>query len=269
MAAGTVLVSVTQKRAGASGPTARIPISTVLNTVRNFIVPPTSTVVPSDPLVVVVAPISAPVDLIIGIYMDRLSATGWEDLSPWPTYVDTVASVTVVTTQTSWRMHADEAFVAGTTPKMMAWNPATSRWERLLVTSVTAAGGELYDVVLSTAPSFTIAVGSRISPYSQINETIAEAIEAYFDHLGPGEVVDTDAADPVAGRAYRRPKFNERWPQRAGSGIAGYITEALGIASDHAEVTTISQTKPDLPLSPEIGPELLTVQRVMVYAVND
>ena len=268
LGAGTTVVSLVQKRSTATGPLARIPTTSVRDLVRDFIVPPNSRVLPGDPFIVVVSPTSETSDLVIGIYMDRGVAAGWEQLDPWPGYTTTPSAIGTLTTQTSFRINSDTSPSAGVVPALMAWNATASRWERLNVSSVSFVSGSNYDVVLSSAPGFTLAVGTRISPYTQLHEAIAEALEAYFDSLGPGEIVNVVGDDVVSGRAFRHPKGGERWPFRAGAGIVGYITQALGVASQHAQLDVISKSTPTRPAAPEQGPGLLVLGKVAIYAVT-
>jgi uncharacterized phage protein gp47/JayE len=262
--AGSVLVSPLAKRAGASGPTARIPAD--VSDVVAYLTPPDSTVMAGDPLVLVVAPTSEPVTMYIGILMPVSTSAGWADPTPWPGYTATRSTIQTLTTQTSFRINSTTSLPSSYVPRIMAWNITASRWVELDVDTITAAGGSNYDVVLNAAPSFTLAAGDPISPFTELHDLIAEAAEAYFDSLGPGEVVA--ATDPRIGRAFRSPKGNETKPSRAGAAILGWLTDALGVVADHAELDTVSTTTPTVPGAAELGPRLLTLGDLGIYAIT-
>lgn len=264
--AGSVIVCVTQKRAGTSGPEQRIPNLATLSDVTSYTVPPQSAVVPADVLVLVVAPVSEPSDVLMTLAMARARDSGWTDLSPWPTYDTTVSSVTHVTSQTSFRIHSDTALPTGVTaPALMIWNESASRFESLNVTSVSAFGGGQYTVTLSQAASFTVAVGDYVSPDTDRRLAIAEAAEEYFDSLGPGEVLDLET-DTRAHRAFRFPEPFEEWPQIAGSVIAAALQDALGAALANADLISMTTTAPTVPSTPIAGPSLVTLGKFAVYA---
>jgi hypothetical protein len=147
----------------------------------------------------------------------------------------------------------------------MIWNDETSRFESLNVTSVTSFGGDEYTVVLSQAATFTIAVGDYVSPDTERRTTIATAVEAYFDARGPGEVVDLDD-DTRAHRAFRFPEPFEEWPQIVGSSVATTLQDALGVALASADLISMSVTSPALPSDPIVGPSLVTIGKLAVYA---
>jgi hypothetical protein len=148
----------------------------------------------------------------------------------------------------------------------MAWNRDVSRWERLRVTSITSGGSNLWDVVLSAAPSNPLAVGDYISPAlrERAVSPLALGVERYFDSLGPGEVVNL-ATDLRAPRAQRFVDPLERFPQRAGSPIINALQLALPGAISTGEVLQQSSTTPTAPADPVTGPSLLVAGRIAVY----
>jgi uncharacterized phage protein gp47/JayE len=260
--AGSVLVVPVQKRAGNTGPNARIAGLAVLTAARNAVVPVSSPNVPSRAHVVVLPAIAQPANLLLNLSMAAGSSSGWADLSPWPGYSSAVSSVGTVTDSTHFRMHSDTTLPT-TTPHLMRWNATTSRFESLTVTSVTSAGGGNYDVVLSVAA--TVLVGDYISPDTSKRVLIATAIESYFDERGPGEVVDL-ATDERAHRAYRFPEPNEELPQRAGSTVTTKIGDTLGLALADSELISASSTTPAVPANPILGPAQMTIGKVAIYS---
>lgn len=266
--AGSVIVCVTQKRAGTSGPEQRIPNLTTLSDVTSYIVPPQSAVVPAGVLVLIVAPVSEPSNVLVSLSMAKGRDSGWADLVPWPTFDTTVSSVTQKTSSTLFRIHSDSALPTGVTaPSLMLWNPSTSRFESLHVSGVTSVGGGVYEVTLSQAPSYSsFVVGDYVSPDTERRVAIAEAAEEYFDSLGPGEVIDLET-DTRAHRAFRFPEPFEEWPQIAGSVIATTLQDALGAALASADLISMSSTSPTVPSDPIGGPSLITLGKLAVYSV--
>ena len=149
---------------------------------------------------------------------------------------------------------------------MMVWNDGTSRFESLSVSSVSLFGGSDYTVTLSQAPSFTIAVGDYVSPDTERRVEIAEAVEDYFDSLGPGEVINL-STDVRAHRAFRFPEPYEEWPQTAGSTVVTYLHDSLGVALASAEMISMSVTSPTVATYPEDGPFLITLGNLAIYAL--
>lgn len=193
-------------------------------------------------------------------------SSGWEDLSPWPGKNGSAAcTITAVTDQTHFQIQTTTALPSGVTqPKIMVWNDSTSRWERLLVSSAALSSGTTYDIVLSSAPTKTLAVGDYISPYTQRLTILAETIEAYFDTLGPGELIDL-TTDVRAHRAFRWPEPNEELPQRAGAGILAKLQGALGPALADSVLDSMSVSTPSLPTAVVDGPNLIVCGRVGIY----
>lgn len=268
--AGSVLVCVTQKRAGATGPLARKANSVTLATAIAYLTPPGSPVVPERAMVVVTTFTEEPSDAEIQISMPSGTTTGWADPTPWPGYTDgagTVSSITNLTTQTNFRIHSDTALPSGVTaPQIMAWNEDESRWEKLNVTSVAAFGGGEYTVTLSQAATFTLVVGDYISPYTARAELIAETIEQYFDSLGPGEVIDL-TTDTRAHRAMRFPRPSEEFAMRAGAALGSTVAEALGQNAADVVVAAIAPKNPTLPTQVIDGPNQLVCGKMGIYSV--
>ena len=268
--AGTTVVAVTQKRgfqteAAPKGPNARIPSAGTLALVRAKLVPPASPVVPERVVAVVTAPTPQSTNVSIGLALPRGRGLGWYDPRPWPDYDAAPAAITVVTSQSLFRMSSPVALPSGSTaPRIMVWVKAKSRWEELRVTSITPAGGSLFDVVLSSPAVATLLVGAYVSPLVRGFKLLGQAVERYFDSLGPGEVVDL-ATDPRASRAARFPDPVERYPYRAGSTIVSVLQAALVGSITSGELLAISATVPAVPSDPASGPSMLVAGNVAVY----
>lgn len=270
--AGSIVIVPTQKRgrqreAAPKGPTARIPSAGTLARVRAYLVPPASPVVPERIVSYVVAPVGERVNMSIGLAIPRGRGLGWEAVLPWPRYSGGPAVISALTSQTVFKIASPVALPSSSSvPPIMAWSRDISRWERLRVMSIASGGVNVWDVVLSAAPSITLAVGDYISPAirERAVSPLALGVERYFDSLGPGEVVNL-STDLRAPRAQRFVDPLERFPQRAGSPIINALQLALPGAISTGEVLEQSATTPTVPSDPVSGPSLLVAGRVAVY----
>ena len=273
--AGSVMVAVTQKRNPSAdppeGPNIRTnPAEGTMLAVTQYMTPPGSAVYPERAYIVVTSPNPQSSDIVLRLSMSVGVVAGWKDVTPWPSYSATYPEVIVtsVTSQTEFDVETDAALPGAVAslsgddaPALMLWNEDTSRFEELDVDTVTD-GGPTVTIELNTAPSFTIATGDRLSPYTAQATTIAEACEEYFDSLGPGEVIDS--TDPRYARAVRFPKAVEQYPTRAGEVVLSRVIDALaGVAAD-ATLPYQSRNSPDLPGDIIDGPNMVTLGHVSV-----
>lgn len=274
---GSLLVVITQKRGTSIGPLARVASIGTLAAVTAFLVPPTSPVVPHGVHNVVAPVVPEPVDLAMKLAMPQGSSGGWTDVDPWPRYSVTYPQgvrITTVTTQLIFRVTTDEilegAPLSGiNAPAMAVWNKAKSRFETLDVASVVFITGDIWEITLNNAPTFTIVLGDAISPKNERALVVAESFEAYFDELGPGEAVDADDIRYV--RCARFPRPDQEFPIRAGQGVIARLDDQLGGALSDAELSYISQTEPSVPNDVDElvnGTNLLTLNILGIYAFN-
>ncbi len=300
--AGTVLVGITEKRGALltpadipEGPNARVPTTTTLITVGNFLIAPASTVVPQRVFVVVAGVQPQQADTIIRIAMSEGRSGGWADVVVWPTYSQTVQDVQVTNVlgplsfeiETTVSLPNNETTLTfPNAPQLMLFNREVSRFAggselntALDVFSVTdsAPGTALkrtFTIVLNTPPlmfdtagnprsSPVMQVGDRLSPYTDRAAIIAESMEGYFDSLGPGDVVS--ATDQRAARAARQPSPTEKFPIRAGQALIGDLLEALGGTTSDIELTDISRNEPELPTNMSDGPNMITFGHVNLF----
>lgn len=273
MNAGSVLVAITQKRGSTTGPDARVASAGVLLQVQAQIVPPGSPDLPAQAFVVVVPDTPQPSNVVVQLALRKGSAAGWTDLQPFPpmnTGSGQVA-VSVVTNQTDFRITL--AAGAGLLPGgltslpgvgLMVWDVPSSRFVTLQVSVVTDLGAGVYRVQLSAPSSHTIVVGDWISPASLQSDALAEAVEAYFDSLGPGEVINL-STDVLASRAFRRPLPSEEYPSRAGQSLITFIAEALGAVASDATLASNTVPTPSLPTDPVDGPRRITLGKFAAY----
>jgi uncharacterized phage protein gp47/JayE len=271
MHAGSTFVCITQKRGKSVGPNALQATAGVLAQATAYLVPPASPVVPPRAFIVVTTFTPAPADTIVQLSQSKGSPAGWANTTPWPGFTGIVASIGTVTDQTHFRMHSDTALPGGAgtlsganAPRIMVWDVATSRFEKLLVTSITSAGANNYDVVLTQAPNHVLAIGDWISPDMARRVKVAEAAEAYFDSLGPGEVVNL-ATDVRADRAARFPDPAEEAPSKGGQAIVATISDVLGYTLAAGSLFSMSITAPPLPADVVLGPAKLTLGKFAVF----
>jgi hypothetical protein len=266
--AGSVRVVILQKRGTQLGPEARIASLALLTEVTAWLTPPGSPVVPNPPLVVVTTADPQPSDMVMGLSLPTGQAAGYKDLTPWPTLGTTTPEtrITNITDQSNFQITRGTTVPdpPTSTPSLMLWDEDTSSWEALAVQSVTLSAGDVFNVVLASPAQTTLAIDQLISPDTERRESIATAISAYFDNLGPGELIDL-STDLRAHRAYRFPQTSEQAPIRAGSGIESWLRDVLVASLADFTLASISQTLPTLPADPVQEPGLLVAGRMGIY----
>lgn len=273
--AGSVLVAVVQKRLTTPGPNARVAGFGVLTAVTGAIVPPGSPTLPAQAFVVVVPDTPEPANVAVQIAQRKGNATGWADLVPFPPINGVAAiAITTLSSQVDFRVTTSGGAqlpqgAAGplTGVSLMVWDVASSRFEALNVNTVQDLGGGQYRVILIGPPTHTLAVGDWISPSMVRRDVLAEAVEAYFDSLGPGEVLDLTTST-LAVRAFRRPVPGEEHPSRAGQSVVTFIADALGASAADATLASITVTTPSLPSDPVLGPRRVTLGKFAVYELT-
>lgn len=271
--AGSTLVAVVQKRGQGIGPLARLPALGVMNQVRAALVPPASSNLPGAQHIVVVAPTTQSSNVVARLSQPVDSAAGWTDLEPFPPIIagTTAVAITTLTSQTDFRITAQNAGLlpdgasSSTSVHLMVWDVPTSSFVALDVQTVTDLGGSIYRVQLGSAPSgHTLALGDWVSPDMTRRATVAAGVTAYFDSLGPGEIVNLETDDRGA-RAYRNPQPSESHPSRGGASIMNVLTETLGSTVADATLAQMSSAVPSIPSDPILGPALLVAGKFAVY----
>lgn len=294
--AGTVLVVVTEKRGDnvlteqvPEGPNARVPAVSTLEAVADYLIAPASPVVPQRVSVFVAGPNMQESDLVVLINMAKGRNGGWGDAVPWPAYSQFAAQTQIktvsgdgltLTVNTDIPLVNNVASLSGVdAPAMMLWDVNVSRWVKLDVASVTdPVPGSLslrdFTIVLNTEPLMydssqaprttpVIAVGERLSPYTDRLTVVAEALEDYFDGLGPGEIVST--VDARYARGARQPFPSSKYPIRAGQAMITNIIDALSGTASDGQVIYISRNEPDLPSNPIDGPNMVSLGNVNIF----
>lgn len=277
--AGSVVVCIVQKRGTTLGPLARIPSLGTLAAATSYLTPPTSPVVPHGTHVLAVAPNSEPVDMIMRLSMPRGGSGGWTDVDPypkWTSFAPQGVKIANFITSLTFLCPTDSippGAVSGVPitdptriPSMMVWNKDKSRFANLDVASLTWSSPFALEVTLNAHPAdYTLQVGDVISAGNQRAQLIAESFEAYFDEIGPSELVASDDVRYV--RARRFPRSDLEYPTRAGQGVIARLDDNLGGALADGELEYISQNDPTLPTEFEIiaGPNMLTLGHVGIY----
>jgi uncharacterized phage protein gp47/JayE len=270
---GSVLVALTQKRGSSASPLARIPAPAVRAAATLQLVPPASPVVPTPPHVLVVPTVAVPTDIRLRVALRQGSAAGWRDTTPFPAYHATAPAVTAVASGTQFDFGAPAnatlpgqvalaTVSAPNAPRLMVWRVATRSFEVLPVQSIQDLGSSSFRVVL--AASTALAIGDWICPECALAAPVAGAVGAYMDARGPGELVATD--DVRAARCLRFPYRTEEWPTGVGADLAVEVLRALGGASSDAQLVG-GAGSPPIPLHPSLGPNLLTLSKLGVYAL--
>lgn len=274
--AGSVLIAITQKRGAATGPLARLPSPGTLAAAIAYMTPPGSAVYPTPPYVLVTSVQSQPTNLVVQMAMAKGSTAGWRDVLPFPSYSATTPHITIVFSQTVIQIQClgdptlpaqlpGATLTGASCPSVMVWNAAASRFETLHVSLIQDIGSSLYNLVLSSPPSFMLAPNQIVAPDVPLRLQIATAIESYMDELGPRELFDL-SIDPRGARCVRFPATSEESPFRVGSLVATSIIEALGGTSVDAQAT-FDKTQPDYPTDLTQGPNMLTLGTVGLYPI--
>ena len=274
MYAGSLLIAITQKRAGSFSPTARIASLETLRIATAFLVPPGSPVEPSPPRILVVTPTPIASDIGIRLSMATGTSAGFADADPWPRILgadravvtDTVADATDFGIYCPFDSTLPGDPLTGvlsgdSAPQLMVWRAATSSFERLAVNFVEDAGSGFFNVTVSSPVSLND--GDTISPYIPRHEVISDAVRGYFDERGPGEIVDLDV-DIRGGRCARFPDTSAEYPHRVGAELATRVIEGLGGAASDATVPLITADSPGYPASVATGPRMLVLGQLAI-----
>lgn len=265
--ANSFIVAVTGKRAGGVGPLARKASSEVIQTVKRYLVPPGSPVIPQWVYGVVTGWQPDPVNLSIRLTMPKASKSGWKERVPWPTYGDTSVFPVVreIAGASSFTVYSPEdSAVPSITPStLLVWSVATSSFAQLSVSSIrTTEEPHVFKVELTTTVPDTVVLGAVVSPACANYEAITSAVQNYFDERGPGELW---AVNPEVDRCIRQPFVDDERPCRVGSEVGMRVIEALGGTSSNATVQYISKTMPSYPTNIIDGPFMLTLGKLGVY----
>lgn len=261
--AGSMHVAVLGKRGTETGPDAVLPSVGAVALVASALTPPGTRELPAQPFVVVTAARAQSTD--VGLNVDL--GSGWIDGAPWPVPTGApIPAVGTVTDQTHFTITTDVEVASpqASAPALMAWDVASSRWERLKVASVSYVSDGVFNCVLTAPPNMLLAPGIAVSPASRRADAIARAVELYFDSLGPGELV----SDERIARAARFPSPGLDAPYSFAASEAGaWIKESLGPAVGPLGISslTAATVTPAIPTDTAAGPYKLTLGRLGIY----
>lgn len=265
--AGSGHICVLSKRNGAVGPLARIASVGTVAVVVAYVTPPGSPTVPGHPYTVATTAVSVPTDVLGRLDLPKGAKTGWTDPEPWPFFHASGATITATNLP---GLTVDVTAPGGAPPvarpAVMAWNESTSRWSQVSVVSWTDLGSNVYRLTLASLPEgVTLAVGVPISPHTERHEIIAQVFEAYWDSLGPGELIA--ATDDRFARAHRFPLPAAEWPYTPGDGIASWLEDVLGpsLGQLGATLDGLSPASVVPPLNPKLGPQLSTLGALNIF----
>jgi hypothetical protein len=151
------------------------------------------------------------------------SATGWEDVAPWPPYYAPAATpggivVSAATSATSFTLDTDDSdYTDVQQPQngqtIAFYDPDEFVFRRKRILSFTGTGP--WVITCDTTndvsdTSYTPAVGQRACPWSDSLDILLPGIHAYFDSLGPGEVFASFYDE--GRRQKRQPRPPREWP---------------------------------------------------------
>jgi hypothetical protein len=270
-------VCITQKRGITQSPTASIASATLLTSATAFLVPPGSPVEPSDPFVLVMAHQTQDATLALDLDMPTGSTSGWTDAQPWPLWGGTSAWPSVATISTSYAIIGcpDEATlpgqVAGATvtgadiPNMMIWSDDDGCFYAMgSVASVEDNEDGTFTITWTgTRPSY-VKAGCYVSPHTAMFALISEALVAYFDHLGPGEIYAS--THEFFDRCQRFPEPAFERPCKMSGDVAEWVREALGGACSTVALSFpfSGSISPNVPTYPSDGPYKLAAGGIYV-----
>lgn len=175
----------------------------------------------------------------------RKSAAGWANATPWPSYiagdpviVDGAAAITAsgfrVTTGTSTTAPTAGAVIALFNPEAAVDGELTPAFERKTIATVTeiVAGKSwdlTFDMSAGASSSFIPLEDALVSPWSDSLNLVLPPIVDYFDHVGPGEMLDP-LPDPGR-RARRQPENPEAWSSEVSNRLDALVQAVSAVRS--------------------------------------
>lgn len=228
----------------------RIPSAAQLAAVRAAL----RTLFPGDDGIYAAQPIGQDVNVVLSVTW-RKRATGWADAVTWPQYIAgdmVVVDNAVAPTAITFRL---ATATSTTTPQVgqtiAFYDTANQKFvnKRIGLVTVVSAGLS-WDIRVDTANNasdvaYVPADGDIACPWSESLNLLVPPVLAYFDGLGPGEMV-ASFLDPGI-RQRRQPENPEAWP----SGVSNRLTSAV---LDITAINDAALTVPtSLPYAPTVG----------------
>ena len=169
----------------------------------------------------------------------RKNAAPWTDANPWPTFIAASTPVrvdgAVTISSGGFRVTTDGTLTAPVVGQTLGlYDAANATFVQKRIAGVTEVVADkswdlTFDMSAGASDVFTPADGALVSPWSDSLNLITGAIVAYFDAMGPGELVAT-FYDP--GRRQRRqPENPESWPSEISNRIDALVQAVSAVRS--------------------------------------
>ena len=151
----------------------------------------------------------------------RKAAAGWASVVPWPVYidgdpvvVDGAATIAADSMRVTTGTLTDAPVVGGVIGALNIDGPDGPQFERKTIATVTEIVANkswdlTFDMTANASSLFVPEDGALVSPWSDSLGLLLPSIVDYFDHMGPGEMLDP-LPDPGR-RARRQPENPEAW----------------------------------------------------------
>lgn len=166
----------------------------------------------------------------------RQGVPGWVDTTPFPVFhqgalVAASPNAAGILSAVTFRLSSPAMTEVPQVGQSVAFfdksNPTAPAFRRKKIRSVTAISATQYDITVDTTngvsdTSYTPANGQPCSPWSDSLDTLSPSVLAYFDALGPGEMVSS-FFDPGL-RQRRSPASPTFWPSAITHRLLGGTT---------------------------------------------
>jgi len=175
----------------------------------------------------------------------RKSAAGWVDVTPFPVYNSGVAVVVdngAAITASTFRVTSATSTTAPVVGQSIGVFNVASRvdgvtqpaFERKTIAGVTeVVSGKSWDLAFDMSAGasslFVPSNGALVSPWSDSLNLIVPPVVAYFDGMGPGEMIDP-LPDPGR-RGRRQPENPESWPSEIGNRLDALVQGVSAVRS--------------------------------------
>jgi len=192
---------------------------------------------------------------------------GFVDIQPWPAYASpmVVVAASPTPTATTFRLTNIPAATPQVGQTIGFYDAPNAKFRRKKILTATLAGSD-YDIACDAAnnasdTNFTPAAGQPCCPFSESLDSLAPAVIAFFDGLGPGEQ-KPDFFDPGL-----RERRSPRNPQFFPSAVTNRILTSLFALSTLQDVSLQEPTPPFSPTvgSPGISANLLTLGSLVAF----
>jgi uncharacterized phage protein gp47/JayE len=263
--------------------------TTVLN---NFVIPAVIGDYPEFVDFIITNCVNQTVDVSIGLSLPSAktasipgSGNGWLDGNPFPkpiisagTYVTGYCDVTLVTSETIFRVNCDVSAVPATPNTVVNICWLSKRDWILRIGQGTVSGSNPYTVTLlpSSIPfkdttGAGLNNGDYIFPAAINMETYVSALLDQFGNLGPGQKIDPSVVSGIFPRAFRRPLVEDTWHSDIGPSITKFLQntgdEVLDVQYLYVQDVGNGPGKCPYPTSVQNGPFILVPNKLAFYPI--